>query len=147
MTDITLVAKVTRTALGLADLDINDHLNYSCGIPMLGGEKRWKRNSISSAYQRGEVENSATLGDVIETVTVEVKGSSYANMMANVATLREAFGQGQYQLKLTIDGTQHTWACKRADEQYDIVSGRIASRQVKWTFSVPRLPDAVAGAF
>lgn len=147
MPDITLAALITRTSLGLGDLDINDHLNYACGVPLLGGEKRYRRNQATSAYQRGAVEISATLDDVIETVTVEVMGTSQSNLMANVTTLRDAFAQGSYQLKLTINGVQHTWACKRADEQYEISTGRLAARQLKWVFSVPRLPDAVAGAF
>jgi hypothetical protein len=147
MTDITLVVKVTRASLALADLDINDHINYSAGIPLLGGEMAWRRNTTTSAYMDGEVEVNAARPDIKETVTVEVRGANYAAIQTNIAALIAAFSQASYQLYISVNGSVHTWNCKRADWAYDYQSGRVAANAHKWTFTVPRSPVAAAGVF
>lgn len=147
MTDITLLGYVTRTALSLPDLDINDHVNFVLGVPLLGGAGKYDRNMVGSAYMDGTVTVNRKMPNITETITVEVRGGTWAEVMANVLTVKQAFTQGDYQLHITINGNYHAWQCEAADWSYDLQQGRIASLMPKFTFEVPRRPIPVAGQF
>jgi hypothetical protein len=147
MADLTVVANISRSLLALGDLNLNDYVNFTLATPILGGEEAWKRNSQGSAYMDGEVEVNASRGNITETIGVWVTGSTHANMMANVTTLKQAFNQATYELYLSINGTVHEWRCYRANSSYEFSTGLIASRKVKWTFQVPRNPVPITGGF
>jgi hypothetical protein len=147
MTDFTLAASITRTSLGLGDLDLNDHVNFAISVPFLGGTGRYVRNLDSSAYMDGEIEINAHLPNITETVGLEVFGANYAAVMTNAGLALAAFKQAQYTLTVVIAGHTHTWRCQRADWSYEINTGRVSANQVKFQFDVPRSPLAVAGEF
>lgn len=147
MTDITLAGLVTRTALSLSDLDINDHVNFILGVPMLGGQGRWTRNSQGGSYMDGEVTVNRRRPNIVENITVEVRGSDWTGVETNIAVLMAAFLQDSFQLKLTLNGTNHYYQCEAADWSYDLSTGRVASNMPKFTFEVPRRPIPVAGSF
>ena len=147
MSDITLVGLITRTALSLADLDLNDHVNFILGVPFLGGQGRYTRNSQGGTYMDGEVTVNRRLPNIVENIVVEVRGGTWGEVETNVATLVAAFKQDSYQLKLTVNGTQHNYQCEAADWSYDLSTGRVASNMPKFIFEVPRRPIPLVGSF
>jgi hypothetical protein len=147
MTDITLAGTITRTTLALADLDINDHLNFILGVPLLGGQGKYDRNKTGGSYMEGEVTVNRKMPNITEIVTVEVRGAAWSDVMANALLVRQAFTQDNFVLNITINGNAHSWQCEAADWSYDLSQGRIASGMPKFTFEVPRRPIALAGQF
>lgn len=148
MADLTLAGSVTRSLLGLGDLNINDYTSYFLSAQMDFGEKRYQRNAQGSPYMRGEVTVNRTEKQRIRNIGVEVLGTSHANLESNLQALLDAFDQDSYNLTLTINGTTRTYVCEAAD--YSLpgwVSGRIVGRVVLVQFSVPTRPIPVAGSF
>lgn len=148
MADITLAGSVTRTALGMGDLNINDYSAYFLGSALELGEDRWERSSTGGAHMLGEVTTARTKKNITRVVPIEVLGTSHANLEANITALKQAFNQDSYQLTLTYNGTTHTYAAEAADVSYPgWITGRITGRVVLVVFSVPCRPIPVAGGF
>lgn len=149
MSDLTLAGSVTRTSLAMADLNLNDFVNYYLSSQLMGGEERWTRNIDSSAYMDGELTLNRHRGNVTERVGVEVLGTSQAVLDANIATLKQAFYQDSFQMTLTINSSTHTYQCEAADLDTTMVwnNGRQVSRIVLCVFSVPRRPIPLVGSY
>jgi hypothetical protein len=149
MSDLTLAGSVTRTPLALADLNLNDWVNYYLSEELMGGEERWVRNTQGSAYMEGEVTVNRHRGNITEKVGVEVLGTSQAVLDANIATLKDAFYQDSFQMTLTINGSTHTYQCEAADLDNTMVwnKARHVGRIVLCVFSVPRRPIPIAGGY
>lgn len=148
MADITLVAKVTRTLLSLADLDINDHDKYVVGGPVLWvGSRRWKRETVDSSDVHGEVTVHKKLTNATDPLTVYVQGSTLSDLETNQQALIDAFSQDRYVLQLSVDGVDHQWDCEAADvDQVTYDNSHVAARYVAITFSITHQPVPLAGA-
>lgn len=148
MTDFPITARVTRPDLGLGDLDINDHTAYVVAGPSaLGGTVSWDRRAVSSPWVEGDITVSRRRGNVMEPLTVYVKGTDQADMDAKIATLVAAFTQDRYGLQIITGGANHAWDCEAADYtvMFDTVHFHALYAQV--TFQIPRKPVALSGAF
>jgi hypothetical protein len=149
MPDLGLAVTVSRTALGLADLDINDHVAYRCAAQLLGGQVTWRRNQVTSPWVDGAVTVSRAREMVTEQLGVEVFGADATELEAHVTTLIQAFQQSSFTLTVTVESLAHGYACEAADINYaQFWNGpRLVARQAQLVFSVPRQPVPTAGVF
>lgn len=148
MSDLSVVAKVTRPSLGLPDLDINDHTYYTiAGQQIMGGTVQWDRKQVSAPWVDGDVTVARRRGNVMENLTVYVAGSTQADLNTNLQNLIGAFTQDRYTLSITIGSQQYAWDCETADYSVQFDTPHLHSLYVAATFSIPRKPVALSGAF
>lgn len=145
MPDITLAASVTRTQLGLGDLNINDHVSFYLATQLLGAQVQWNRQQVTSPFTDGAVTTQRFRQQVTEQVGVEVLAATAAEMQTNLAELLAAFCQDSYTLTLVVDGTTYAYRCEAADYQVAWTGPRFAARQGQVLFNVPRQPEPVSG--
>jgi hypothetical protein len=148
MTDLTIVAKVTRTALSLGDLDINDHTSYVLAGPSaMGAQVSWDRRQVSAPWVDGDITVSRRRTNVMEPLSVYVKGSTQADMDTKIGALITAFCQDRYTLMITVGSQQHAWDCEAADYMVQFDTVHLHALYAVTTFQVPRKPVALSGAF
>jgi hypothetical protein len=149
MSDLNVVARVSRTLLGQGDLDINDHTSYALAGPSIfQGQVQWQRNSSGAPWVDGEITWERHRTNSTEPLTVYAKGSSLSDLDSKIATLHAAFFQDRYTLQVIVGGANHAWDCETADVsavQYD--TAHVASLYVAITYSIPRKPIPLAGGF
>lgn len=148
MTDLSVVAKVTRSLLGLGDLNINDHSTYRLAGPqVMGGTVSWDRRQVSSPWVEGDITVSRRRTNVMDQITVYVDGANMAGVNTNLQTLITAFTQDRYTLSITVGSQQFAWDCEAADYQVTYDTPHLKSLYVPVVFTVPRRPVALSGAF
>lgn len=146
MPDIGLSVAVTRSLLGLADLDINDHESFYVAPNTLGAQLTYNRQQVGAPWCDGQVTVNRSKQNVSEPVVVEVLGDDNSEVFANMAALIAAFSQDSFTLKITVDGVVNNYRCEAADYQIGAwVTGRLAAEQAQVTFTVLRQPVAAAG--
>jgi hypothetical protein len=134
-----VTAKVTRNDLGLTDLNINDHVNYSLSASIMGGTVSWERREATSPWVDGSVTTARRRQKATETMQVNVYGGTQSELLDNMRELVEAFSQNSYTLKIVLKGTDYHYACEAAD--YSVEWGyKMHSEQAMVTFQVPRHP-------
>lgn len=141
---LTVTATVTRGDLGLSDLNINDHNNYSIAPNTMGGATSWDRNQVSSPWVDGEITISRRRSNVMEPVLVNVYGVSQPDMLANLQTLVDAFCQNSFTMIIKLGSATYQYSCEAAD--YSIEWGyKMHSTQCMANFQVPRHPIPTSG--
>lgn len=149
MTDLNISALVSRTQLGLGNLDINDHTKYVLAGPLaFSGAVQWNRTQVEAPWVDGQITTERHRVNTTETLAVYVAGSSMADLDANLGTLIAAFQQDRFTFQLVVGGANHAWDCEAADVSqvlYD--TAHAAAKYVTVTFAVPRKPIPLAGAF
>lgn len=145
MADLGLTATVTRTLLGLADLNINDHVNYYLSPQFLGGTTAWQRNQVTSPFIDGAVTTNRTLQMVTETLGIEVIGSSPTTLQTALAALIIAFNQDSFILNISIGSANYQYRCEASDFQVLWTGPRMIAKQAQVLFQTPRQPVPLAG--
>lgn len=141
MSDLALSVLVSRSVLGLSDLDINDHLNFIIAGPeFLGGQQSWDRTQVSSPYADGEVTTMRRRQNVQENITLEVIGGSVPEMHSNAQELIDAFSQDSFTLTVSINGASTVYSCEAADYKILTSGPRYTAQQIQVLFIVPRKP-------
>lgn len=148
MADLTLVAKIKRDLLSLADLDINDGVNYAIAGPAAwGGAVRWKREQIDSPDIHGEVTIHRKMTNGTDPLTIYAKGSTHTSLDTAMATLKAAMFQHRFVLQIGVNGQDHQWDCEAADlEGLTWDTAHVYNRIVAMTFSIPHYPIPLVGA-
>jgi hypothetical protein len=96
----------------------------------------------------GDITVARRRGNSTESISVYVAGSNMATLDANMATLKDAFFQDRFTLQIIVGGANHAWDCESADlSQVVFDTPHAVARYVTMTFSVPRKPIPLAGAF
>ena len=149
MADLDLSVLVSRTALGLDPLEINDYENfYISGEQLMGGSLTWNRTKVTGPWDDGDVTTQRQLQTVQEPVGVEVLGGDIDELMANEQELTDAFFQGSFTITVTIKGTVYAQYQCEADDLLAAWSGpRLIENQVLRVFTVPRQPVPLAGVY
>lgn len=142
---LTLAVTVTRDELGLADLNINDHLDYKVANQFMGGAVAWQKQTVSSPYMDGDLVVSRRRGDIVEPIDVYVYGSGHADLRSNTKVLIQAFTQENFNLAFTFDGNIRQYSCKCADYSVAYDQHLVHSKMHLVKFMVPRNPVAVSG--
>lgn len=145
MSDLTVSAAVTRTDLGLSNLNINDHDKYILSTTILGGSVAWQKNQVSSPYVDGDITITRRRPTVIEPFEVYVYGTSGATLMTNTQALIDAFSQDSFSLSVTINGATRQYACETADYSLEYSHTKFASHMCTVRFQLPRNPIPTVG--
>ncbi len=146
MTDLTMSVEISRTSLGLAALEINDHTSYIVAGPeFLGGQVAWDRSQVSSPFVDGEVTTHRRRQNVSENIAVEVLGDNTADLQSNTRAIIDAFSQDSFTLTVELDSSTSVYLCEAAD--YKVVSSgpRYVANQLQVVFAVPRKPMPISG--
>lgn len=147
MADIAITALVSRSELSLADLNIDDDVNYRLGANIDYGTVSWRRETVQSPYFAGRVPVHEVKDAVESKLVVYVLGSSHAVLNTNIQTLIEAVTeQYRWELKLTIEGVLHSWDCERADYQIAVATETMNARFVPVNLSFVRNPTTYPAA-
>jgi hypothetical protein len=149
MTDLSISALVSRTLLGLGDLNINDHSKYVLAGPMaFGGQVQWNRRQVEAPWVDGQITVERHRTNVTEPLSIYVAGTSLGDLDTNLGVLLAAFMQDRYTFQLVVGGANHAWDCESADVSqvlYD--TAHVYNKYVTVTLAVPRKPIPLAGAF
>jgi hypothetical protein len=145
--DLALSVVITRTALALPPLELNDHIAYYVGPTFMGGSLAWSRTQIGSPWLDGMVTVHRSRQMVTEPVQLEVLGGDQAELDANMLAAVRAFSQSDFQLIVTLQGEARTYECEAADQTLLWTGPRAIAGQMQVTFQVPRQPVPSAGAF
>lgn len=142
---LTFSASVTRSSLGLGDLDIHDGLNYVITNRLFGGSVSYQRNQVSSPYVDGDVTVTRRRPNVSENISIHVYGSDHASMATNVSALIAAFSQDSFNIGVTVGNQLYQYQCEAADYQMEWDQAKMHSTQTTVNFQLPRRPAAVSG--
>lgn len=148
MADLTVNAAISRTELSLADLDIDDGVNYILGNGVQAGAVSWRKETVTSPFYEGrfvvhEVKDAADLKFLVYVI-----GETYPAVNTKVATLLQAVTeQYSYELKLNVQGQQHTWVCERADYEVAFATTTVNALKIPVQITTMRHPAPTAGAF
>jgi len=143
MPDLDLAVQISRDALGLEILDLNDHISFYCAASFLGGAEQWNRTKVASVFLDGDVTVFRTRGSVREPVVIEVRGGDAAEVYANTCALVAAFSQDSYALVARFGGALFTFDCEAADYTVVFTGPRWTALALQVSFNVPRKPTAV----
>lgn len=137
-------ASVTRDLLGLGNLNINDHVNYTLASGIMSGQVSWDRQQASSQWIDGDVTVSRRRGNVTEPITLYVRGGDHGELISNVHTAIEAFSQDAFGLAIVINGEFNQYQCESAD--YSVDWGYVLhSNMTILKFQVLRSPLPIRG--
>jgi hypothetical protein len=145
--DLSVSAKVTRPALGGGDLDINTGNYRIAGPTFFGGTATWDKKTVSSPVVEGDITTHRRRGNIMESLTVYVAGSSIGDTMANIRTLVDAFTQDRFSLSINIGTSNNQWDCEAADYSVQMDNAHIYNKYVVVTFSIPRKPIPLEGGY
>jgi hypothetical protein len=148
MADLAVTAVVTRTELGLENLDINDNLNYQLGRALRIGSVTWRRESVTSPYVHGRIPVHEVKDAAESSLVVHCFGETSAAAMTNLGVLLEAFtGQWDYSIALNVDGVNYQWRCERADYEVGFITETILAKLIPVSFTFHRHPIPLQGVF
>jgi hypothetical protein len=145
--DLTLSVVVSRTNLSLANLEINDGVDYKiAGNEFLGGQLAWEKSQVGSPFVEGKVTTHRVRQNVQEQISVEVYGSGTSDVQANAKALIEAFSQSSYTVTVSVDNQATVYNCEAADFRIEMTTPRYAASQLAVHFNVERKPLLVSGS-
>jgi hypothetical protein len=139
------VASVSRPELGLADLNLNDHVNYYVAPGIFGGTVSWRRQTVQSPWIEGQFTVGAVRDQVEDKFVVEVLGADQPSLQVNLQNLIKAFSQSSFNLTVQLDTAYYTYACEASDYTIDWTNTRFMAKQVQVSFSLRRSPVPVNG--
>lgn len=142
---LTFTANVTRTDLGLANLNINDYTKYITTTQIMGGQVTWQRNSVSSPYVDGDVTISRRRPSVNDVFAINVIGTTHAIVKTNLQTLVQAFLQDKFNIIITVDGATYQYECETSDYSVEWNHAKFHEKMITVTFNVMRKPIAISG--
>src|SRR3954471_7485848 len=137
---------VTRTLLGLPDLELNDFVRYSIGAQFLGGNVSWNKQQVGSIFVDGQTTTARSMQNVTEQVAVEVYAEDIDELRANTTEVDQAFFQDSFVMTVTVDGVVYAqYMCEAADRQLTWTGPRLIEHQNAIVYSMPRQPLPLAG--
>ena len=141
-------ASVTRPILGLANLNLNDHVNYYVSNSIFGGTVSWRRQTVQSPWIEGQFTVGAVRDQVEDKFVVEVLGgtaNTQTSLQTNLQTLVAAFSQSYFNLTVQLDSAYYTYACEASDYTMDWTNTRWIAKQVQVSFNLRRSPVPING--
>lgn len=149
MSDIALSVLVSRTRLGLGPLQIASGGTYFLTPQFLGATVTWTRQQVGSPFADGQVTTSRVRQNVTETVGVEVRADTYAELDAAISAVIAAFTQDRFTMTIEVgdvDIATYQYRCEAADYQtLTWNTARLYSMAGQVLFQMPRQPVAVVG--
>lgn len=146
MPDVALSVQISRDDLGLAALDLNDHVSYYIsGQNFLGQAVSWDRKQVTSPFMDGSVTTTRTRQMVNDQLSVEVLGSTQVDLQNKLTTLIQAFAQDTFNLQVAFSTATYQWECESADYTVSFQAERWIAQQVLVSFQFPRNPVPILG--
>lgn len=143
-----VTATVTRTELGLSDLDLAGAAYSIRADSLLPGAIGWRREYARSPYVDGAIEIGAVKDIAGGSIVVDVAASTHTGLRTAIDTLLDAFTeQRSYTLTVTWDSASWAWTCRRADYSVAFDAEFEIGRVAAVTLSFPRSPTPAAGPF
>jgi hypothetical protein len=139
-----MTAGITRTLLGLGDLNLNT--DPFIVVDVKPGEVQWRRQETASFYVDGEFTVGRAKNSPRVQWTQQVSGTDQDDLDANMAALIDAFEQDTFQISYDLDGNTHTWRGECADWNPTYEKERVHGLIQLVVFSFKRMPRALAGA-
>ena len=136
---------VSRTALGLAPLDICDGLDYYVSPTFFGGQVSWNRTQVTSPFVDGSTTTNRTRQMVTEPCTVEIITDNPGDLHDAMDALVDAMIQDAFTITITMDGETYKYQCEAADYQRIWMGPREIAHQGQLVLSIPRQPVALVG--
>lgn len=142
---MNVVAYVTKPDLGGGSIVLTSdgyRIEGEEGVEF--GGLTWRRNMVTSPFVHGgfpvtQVKENSTL-----MLTIQVRGTSQADLGDKIAALVAAFSQFEYEVSITFDDEEWAYLCWAAD----IVVGAQDERMAQWNIpvklSIPRSPTPQA---
>lgn len=114
------------------------------------GAITWRRRTAESPWVHGSVLLGAVKENPTVTLSILVEGDDQEDLMEKTSLLLRGFEQFSYRLRFAVENEAWEWVCQPADYQPD--GGEFTSSHMRefvqiYTFSIPRDPIPVAGAF
>lgn len=136
MSDLTISLHVTRSELGLGNLDLNDQTNYrAAGNELNPGAVQWRREVVNSPFVHGGVVMDAVRDTTQGTLSLYAYGTTIPQLKSNVDTAVEAFSQDEYKVVFTHEGATWTWLCTQADYETGFTTFHLGARMTPIRFS------------
>lgn len=133
----TVTARVSTTV---------DWLDLNAGIYRLHPDSfadqaiGYRRDDVSNPFVRGTWTVNALEENVMETLSVWVRGESQAEALAGVEALKTAFRQLNYTLQVTFDDQKYTYTCYVADVSVSTTRELRHNAYAQFTATIPRHP-------
>lgn len=148
MVDIALSIKVSRTLLGLPDLELNDHTAYyAASEQFFGANEGWNHDRVTSRWLDGAVVTSRQRQMVQEPLAIECLGDTSAEVEANILAMLHAVSQSDYTITVTLNGQVHIYQCEPADRTVARSTARLYNNQWQIVLNIPRQPSPLSGGF
>lgn len=148
ISELSIIASVTRAELFLADLDLNDGVKFTLGQNVNVGSVTWRKETAQSPFVQGRVPVHEVKDASESTIVVYVLGATHAALNANLKELLDAFTeQYSYILRINVEGSDNQWECERADYEVAFATETLSARFVPVTLSFHRKPTPAVGVF
>lgn len=150
---IDLTASVTRTELGMPDLDLrSDVANFELLRDGWGpGSITWDRKKVTSPFVHGDFMVSARKEQMEAPLGFRVVGADRNTTLTRCGVLMDAFSQSDYLVTFEIEGVTFSWSCQPADMVFGdsgyLQPFHLRAFKQEVHLSVPRYPIPVVGPF
>jgi hypothetical protein len=141
--------QITRTELGLGNLELEDPANGYQVVSFGPGATSWRRDTVNSPYVHGSTLINAVMDLQIAPLVVRVKGVTATQKESRLGVLIDALSQFLYGIGSIIDGVSYVWICQPAD--YSIGDGGEFNKfheknlMTEVVFMIPRNPVPYQG--
>jgi hypothetical protein len=154
VSDLVVAASVTRTELGLGDLNL--HVAGSIQVVSYDPSGAVKSRVLAgSPTLDGHVQTGSKVDGRVILLTLRVLGPAKSVLDATAQTIFNAFEQSSYQLTVQLDDATVVWQCD--DAEYKPVSAdgdgvdktglaQLTRRQA-FAFTIPAQPAPVSGVY
>ena len=149
MADLDISGYITRDELSLADLDLNTD-TYKIIRDMWGpGVVQMEKQRVASPYINGSFPVSQKKQQVEMPLGIRVTGTGYTDCLNKVNTLLRAFEQFEYELSITVEGTEFKYTSEAADYSFGdggmFQTFHMMAYKQEVRFLIPRRPTPLEG--
>ena len=121
-------------------LDVNDGV-YRLGKDAFAAQSTtWRRQEAANPFVEGSWTVAAVRENVVEILSVWVRGTTATPAWQAVAALTEAVSQRNFAIEFTVDGVRRTYTCNMAEYQVQATTELRVAGMAQVIAQVPRSP-------
>jgi len=126
---------------GLENISLNDHVNYQVAADEFGNKQTsLRRIEAESPYYDGTFTIHVTKGNIMEPLSLYVRGATQNQVTENLLFLEELFMQPTYTMTLRMDDHLETWKCWPAEYSIERSHVFMHAGMAVFKVQVPRHP-------
>lgn len=103
----------------------------------------WRRTDVSNPFVEGSWTVNALRENVMESLSIWVRGDRYTTTAQGVEILKTVFSQINYVLQAAFDGERRTYTCYVGDFSVNATRELRHAKVAKFTVQIPRHPAYV----